>query len=96
MVVLSDNQRTADKVRAAVAEEDAANWAHGEKHEWGVSVFLHVVLRGAGKRGRVSGAMCRAYRSVIRCLALSERLGETLRANSTWLEVIVVDANSQY
>lgn len=29
----SDNQTTADKTEAGLAEQDAANWAHGEKHE---------------------------------------------------------------
>lgn len=48
----------------------------------------------AGKRERVSGAMCRAHRSVIWRLALSERLGETLHANSPWREVAVADASS--
>lgn len=44
-----------------------------------------------GKRERVSGAMCR---SVIWCLAASERLGETLHASSPWREVIAAEANS--
>lgn len=29
----SDKQRTADGTEAGLAKQDAANWAHGEKHE---------------------------------------------------------------
>lgn len=29
----SDKQRTADRTEAGLAKQDAANWAHGEKHE---------------------------------------------------------------
>lgn len=49
---------------------------------------------GVLKEGRVSGATCRARRSVICCLALSERLGETLHVGSPRREVIAADANS--
>lgn len=99
----TDKERTAEKTEAGPAEQDAANWARGEKHEqvWGRLCASPVERSNrvnereaakAGERERLSGAMCRA--SVIWCLALSERLGETLHANSPRRGVIGGDANS--
>lgn len=95
----SDKRRTADKIEAGLAEQDAANWARNTSGLRGRLSAARVGGVGgdqvkAGKKERASGAICRARRSVIWRLALSERLGETLHANSPWREVVVADANS--